>query len=409
MAHPVQGELADRGSPRRSSDQHYAVRFGFIQQGTVMLMDLPTVSRDVPLPVMPDRPEHMSHFAQELRRCGYDLSACAKRFGSFPRLGVNFWGKMRAEWTPQSEDRIDNLILLFIDGREVSTDLITKQISAKFVDDALAMGLVRKTGGSLKSDFCVFPCFGKYLVTDQAEKNTAINQVMFLWGESFLLGGLVHRTPRRRGIDLGTGSGIHAILASDHCERVVGADVSPRAIAFSKFNAVLNGKRNIDFVSSDLFNSISGTCDLLVSNVPYAPDTAANASDNYWSGGTDGFELLRRVVQALPERLDVNGVAHINSLFPNPAGTKIKEFFDSWLGGRIADWEVLDHTWAVPYYEDLLSDAPYLGDKSAWRFGVVSMRRAVAGNGWWKEIGGRGAFFRADGSCMVVADHEAAA
>jgi hypothetical protein len=375
------------------------------EEGTTAL--LPTISEEVPLPIIPERRERMSRFVQELRSCGYDLAGCAERLGVFPRLGVNFWQRMRFSWTPRTEDPIDNLITLFIDGQPVSADIIAKRVSPLFVDAALEMRLVEKNGDLLQSSFCLFPCYGKYLVTDQAEKNTAINQVMWLWGESFLLGGFVKRISRRRAIDLGTGSGVHAILASDHCARVVGADVSPRAIAFSNFNVALNEKSNIDFVMSDLFDSIDGTCDLLVSNVPYAPDTAAKASDNFWSGGIDGTELLRRVVEALPTRLDADGTAHINSLFPNPPGTKIKDHFDAWLGGNLTEWDVLDHTWPVPRYQDLLSEQPFHGDMSAWRFGVVSMRRSRNGRGWWKEVAGRGLFFRKDGSCSVIADHDA--
>ena len=367
---------------------------------------LPTVSRQVPMPVILDRHERMADFIQALRGCGYDLASCAARLGVFPRLGVNFWKKMRSNWIARPSDPIDNLITLFIDGLPVRADLIASQLSPSFVDAALEMRLVEKTGDMLTSNLCIFPCFGKYIVTDQAAKNTAINQVMFLWGESFILAGFVKRIPRRRGIDLGTGSGVHALLASDHCSRVVGADVSPRAIAFSNFNAALNGKNNVDFVLSDLLNSISGTCDLLIANVPYAPDTAAKAGDNFWSGGLDGTELLRRVVEALPTRLDEDGVAHINSLFPNPPGTRIKDYFDFWLGGKLGEWEVLDHTWAVPKYQDLLSAAPYEGDKSAWRFGVVSLRRSKTRSGW-KEVAGRGRFFRSDGSPDMIADHDA--
>jgi hypothetical protein len=367
---------------------------------------LPTISRQVGLPVIPARNEQISDFVSALRSCGYDLARCAARLGVFPRLGVNFWEMMRSNWKPQSNDPIDNLITLFIDGHPVSADLLARQISAGFVDTALEMRLVEKNGHLLCANLSLFPCFGKYIVTDQAEKNTAINQVMWLWGESFILGGFVNRKQRRRGIDLGTGSGVHAILASDHCSEVIGADVSPRALAFSNFNAQLNGSKNIDFVLSDLLDSIDGSCDLLIANVPYAPDTAARAGDNFWSGGIDGTDLLRRVVEALPTRLERDGVAHINSLFPNPPGTQIKDHFDAWLGGKLGDWQVLDHTWAVPRYQDLLSDRPYEGNKSAWRFGVVSLRRSDGGNGWWKELAGRGRFFRPDGSCAVVADHE---
>ena len=367
---------------------------------------LPTVSRQVPMPIIPDRHERMIYFIQALRDCGYDLASCAARLGVFPRPGVNFWNKLRSNWIARPSDPIDNLITLFIDGLPVGASLIANQISPAFVDTALEMRLVEKTGDMLTSNLCLFPGFDKYIVTDQAEKNTAINQVMFLWGESFIHAGFVKRIPRRRGIDLGTGSGVHAILASDHCSRVVGADVSPRAIAFSKYNAALNGKNNVDFVLSDMLDSIRGTFDLLIANPPYAPDTAAKAGDNFWSGGLDGTQLLRRVVKALPTRLDEDGVAHINCLFPNPPGTQIKDHFDFWLGGKLGDWEVLDHTWAVPRYQDLFSDAPYEGDKSAWRFGVVSLRRSKTRSGW-KEVAGRGRFFRSNGSPNVIADHDA--
>lgn len=367
---------------------------------------LPTVSREVPLPMALDPPGRMASFVGALQSAGYDLSGCAARLGVFPRLGVNFWHKMRSGWVPQASDPIDNLITLFIDGNSVSADLLAKQLSSSVVDAALEMRLVEKTGDRLVPHLSLFPCYGKYIVTDQAEKNTAINQVMWLWGESFNLAGFVNRVPRRRAIDLGTGSGVHALLASDHSSRVVGADVSPRAIAFSNFNAALNERSNTEFLLSDLLDSIDGTCDLLIANVPYAPDSAAKAGDNFWSGGLDGTELLRRVVEALPSRLDEDGVAHINSLFPNPPGTKIKDHFNRWLEGRLGQWEVLDHTWTVPRYQDLLSDQPYEGDKSAWRFGVVSLRRSKSGSGWWKEVAGRGRFFRPDGSCDVVADHD---
>lgn len=371
-------------------------------------MLLQTISREIPLPVLLDSHERMTQFVQDLRHCGYDLANCAKRLKVFPRLGVNFWEKMRPSWTLTPGDLVDTLISLFIDSQSVGADLIAKQISSSFVDTALEMGLVEKVGNSLTTSFSLFPCYGKYIVTDQAEKNTAINQVMWLWGESYLLGGLVKRIPRRRAVDLGTGSGVHAILASDHSKSVVGADVSPRALSFSKFNAALNGKNNIDFVLSDLLDSVNGTCDLLLSNVPYAPDTAAKAGDNFWSGGIEGVDLLRRVIEALPTKLDKDGTAHLNSLFPNPPGTKIKDHFDQWLNGKLSDWDVLDHTWPVPYYDDLLSDQPYQGDKSAWRFGVVSLRRSPSRNGWWKEVMGKGRFFRNDGSCGEVADHDAA-
>ena len=370
-------------------------------------MDLTTISESVPLPIILDQRRHMTDFADELRGCRYDLANCAERFGVLPRLGVNFWRALRPNWKPRSQDPVDTLLELFIDGNPVAVDQLTAHFSSAFVDNAVEMRLAEKNGQILESKVCLFPCYGKYIVTDRAAKNTSINQVMSLWGESYLLGGLVKRSPCRRAIDLGTGSGVHAILASDHCREVVAVDINPRAIEFAKFNGALNGIDNIEFVLSDVFNSVEQTCDLLVANPPYAPDSAARAGDNFWSGGVEGSDILRRIVEAIPTRLDADGVCHLIALYPNPRGTTIRDHFDRWLDGTLRCYEVLDHTWPVPYYQDLLSEKPFNGDKSAWRFGVVSLRRSRSSSGWWKEVAGKGVFFRKDGSCSAVADHDA--
>ena len=350
----------------------------------------------------------MQSFVEQLKLCGYDLPGCAKRLEVFPRLGVNFWPMFRRE-----ERRLDfghptdTLIALFIDGQRIEIDQLKAHVPSSFIDDAVEMQLIEMQDNKVQSPICLFPCYGLYIATDRADKNTAINQVMWLWPESYLLGGLVKRVPRRRAFDIGTGSGVHALLAGRHCREVIGADVNPRAIEFSRFNAALNGATNVEFVISDVFNSLESSCDLLTANPPYAPDSAAQAGDNFWSGGIAGTDLLRRIVEGIPSRVDIDAVVHINALFPNPPGTSIKDHFDRWLGGTIGQYEVLDHTWPVPRYEDLLSEKPYEGDKSAWRFGVVSLHRAQNGMGWWREVAGRGMFFGRDGSCSMVADFDA--
>ena len=371
---------------------------------------IPTICEEVLAPKIPADPRRMTAFACELAQCGYTLANCAARLGVFPRLGVNFWPAMRRAWTANENDPVDTLIELCIDGRAVSVDRLRRQVSAAFIDALIETRLGEETGASshssIQSKLCLFPCYGKFIVTDRAAKNTAINQVMWLWGESFLLGGMVPRRPRRRAVDLGTGSGVHALLASDHCQSVVGVDINPRALEFARFNAALNGITNVEFVLGDLFDAVDSTCDLLLANPPYLPDGAAQAGDNFWSGGVGGSEILHRIVAALPPRLDEDGTAHLVGLYPSPPGTSTAEHFDRWLGDALHEYEVLDHTWPVPYFQDMLSAEPFVGDKSAWRFGVISLRRAASGKGWWKPVAGNGMFFREDGSCCVVSDHD---
>ena len=66
---------------------------------------LPTVSRQVPMPVIPERPERMADFIQALRRCGFNLASCVARLGVFSRLGVNFWKRCDPIGLPGQETR----------------------------------------------------------------------------------------------------------------------------------------------------------------------------------------------------------------------------------------------------------------------------------------------------------------
>jgi SAM-dependent methyltransferase len=370
-------------------------------------VELKVYSEPVAAPRLLGSRPRMTDLTAALRRCGYDLNACARRLGVLPRLGVNFWQPLHEAWKPRPADAVDTLLELLIDGRPVAADRLSPHLAPAELDALIETRLVEVQGGQLSARLCLFPIAGKYLATDRADRNKAVNQVMYLWSESYLLGGLVKRSPRRRAIDLGTGSGVHAILAADHCQRVVAVDINPRALEFARFNAALNGVENIDFVQSDLWSAVEGSCDLLLANPPYAPDTAAMAGDNFWSGGVLGTDLLRRIVEALPDRLDADGACHLNALFPNPPRTRTRDHFDAWLGGALARYQVLDHSWPVPHYTDLLSEQPFKGDMSAWRFGVVSLRLAPAGPGWWREVAGKGFFFRPDGSCALTADHDA--
>ena len=72
-----------------------------------------------------------------------------------------------------------------------------------------------------------------------------------------------------RILDMGTGSGCIAIsLKKEIHSQVVGVDVSSDALLVARKNAVDN-QVDIDFVCSDLFSSVNGKFDVIISNPPY--------------------------------------------------------------------------------------------------------------------------------------------
>jgi SAM-dependent methyltransferase len=144
-----------------------------------------------------------------------------------------------------------------------------------------------------------------------------------------LLAGLTVRSSVERGLDIGTGNGIQALLAAHHCHEVIATDVNPRALAFAAFNAALNGIDNISFRHGSLFDPVADEAfDLIVCNPPYviSPDN----DYVYRDSGNSPAALCRDIVASMPRHLTGGGF-----------GTVLV----SWPSEPDADWSTLPRTW----------------------------------------------------------------
>ncbi len=126
-------------------------------------------------------------------------------------------------------------------------------------------------------------------------------------------------------VDVGTGSGNVAISLALGLPsaKVVGTDVSPKALEIAKKNADRLGVADrTEFVEADLFplaSSLTHSVDLIVSNPPYIADAEieslpvevkAEPIETYFGGG-DGLEIIRRVVDEGKEYLSHGGLVAI--------------------------------------------------------------------------------------------------
>lgn len=122
-----------------------------------------------------------------------------------------------------------------------------------------------------------------------------------------------------RVADVCTGSGCVAVtIAVEHRHaRVVAADLSADALEIARRNAVRHGVADrVECVHGDLLKPLSGTFDLIVANPPYVPMGARRAlqpevrnfePETALFGGTDGLELIRRLVSEAAPRLEQSG------------------------------------------------------------------------------------------------------
>jgi methylase of polypeptide subunit release factors len=85
-----------------------------------------------------------------------------------------------------------------------------------------------------------------------------------------VLDSLTPRPRVDRALDVGTGSGVHALLAAQHAGHVIATDVNPRALSYTQLNAALNGIDNVECRQGSLFEPVAGeTFDLITCNAPY--------------------------------------------------------------------------------------------------------------------------------------------
>jgi release factor glutamine methyltransferase len=129
-----------------------------------------------------------------------------------------------------------------------------------------------------------------------------------------------HVSLSMRQLDLCTGSGCVAIAMARQrpTAQVSASDLSADALAVARDNALRLGAYNVAFYTGDLFAPLEGRrFDVITANPPYIPtgdlatlmpDVRDHEPRLALDGGSDGLDLVRRIVDEAPAHLDDGGV-----------------------------------------------------------------------------------------------------
>jgi len=229
---------------------------------------------------------------------------------------------------------------------------------------------------------------------------------------------LVQTTVRRhvaKALDLGTGCGIQSFHLLHHAEHVTATDISARALAFTRFNLLLNAEalqidpanaeKRVSLRLGSLLEPVAGeTFDLVVSNPPFVitPRSLGEAAVDqftYRDGGLPGDDIVASLVRALPSVLAPAGTAQLLGNWEVSAGTSWSERPQSWASLDVDAWfiqrelvgpEQYAETWLQDasegrdrqHYEDAY--AAYLDDFASRKvegigFGMIYLRRPADG------------------------------
>jgi len=229
---------------------------------------------------------------------------------------------------------------------------------------------------------------------------------------------LVQVTARRHvasALDLGTGCGIQTFHLLHHADHVTATDISERALAFTRFNLMLNAaalhldpaelESRVSLRLGSLLDPVAGQeFELVVSNPPFvitprgAGETAADQF-TYRDGGLPGDEIVAALVRDLPSVLAPGGTAQLLGNWEIPAGTAWADRPRSWARPDADVWfiqreQVSPEQYAETWLQDASeardrrlyqeSYAAYLDDFAARNvegigFGMIWLRRPAAG------------------------------
>ncbi|CAM5460005.1 DUF7059 domain-containing protein [Streptomyces abikoensis] len=214
--------------------------------------------------------------------------------------------------------------------------------------------------------------------------------VLGVGGASTTLAGITVRTPVASALDLGTGSGIQALHATQHATRVTATDLNPRALHIARLTLELSGVAEADLREGSLFEPVAeDTFDLIVSNPPFVISPGARLT--YRDGGMGGDDLCRTLVQQSADRLNDGGHCQLLANWQHVEGEDWRERLSSWVPRGCDAWIVQREVQDVAQYAELwLRDAgdhragpaEYAARYDAWLDEFEARRTKGIGFGW---------------------------
>lgn len=233
--------------------------------------------------------------------------------------------------------------LLFL-GEAVPGDRARPAMEPASLDALLGAGFLEDVGGgSVRSAIRISPFEGVLLAHDpDVIDDPEPDIVTGLNSAARTLASLTPRRPARRALDVGTGSGVQALLAAKHCEHVVATDVNSRALAFTELGAALSGFDHVECREGSFFDPVEGeSFDLVVSNPPYV--ISPDAQLVYRDGGLERDEVSRIAVTGAASHLAEGGLAVVLANWVHEPWEQWARPLREWLEGSGCEALLLHH------------------------------------------------------------------
>lgn len=325
-----------------------------------------------------------------LKDAGFSFDSVRRVLGAGPGGLVDLSSGPLAMHRTRGEGTLEVLVRLLVLGAGVSAEMVERALGRELTSAGLKGGLLEcSEGGEILSRLAGVPYGDMVVLADFSRRplgpvEPARDHVMGIGRSTLvptrLLEGAMKRQAGARlhtALDLGCGCGFLALWAGAWCDRVIGTDINPRAIELARFNALLNGRANVEIRQGSLTEPVHGeTFDLIVSNPPFviSPESAIvyrdGAAQLSHVGVRRGDEFCERVVRDASRLLGEGGVL-VTTLNWSEIGD---ENFGNWQG-RLGGWAPEDcQAWVIR-----TDSQPVDAYAAMW------IRHTMAGEPGWSE------------------------
>jgi methylase of polypeptide subunit release factors len=322
-----------------------------------------------------------------LREVGYSESAVHELLGEDAYSGEEEDAPAEERRLPES--RLATVIRFFFLQRSVPTGEAVRALGRRGVEALQTTGLAT-VGDEVVPRVRILP-IGRLLVTADgySRGDDPADYVAVYSPTSRLCDSLTPRPRVARALDVGTGSGIHALLAASHAEHVVATDVNARALAFTELNAALNGLTNVECRRGSVFEPVAGeTFDLITCNAPYVVSPEHRWA--YRDSGLQADEISERVVRDAAAHLADGGFATLLVSWLAEDEDEPDERVLEWVGKTRCDSWVLS-TW----------DSDPLNHASAWNSHLEGEAFGRALDEWTAYFEGLGVRWISEGAVLL--------
>ncbi|HYQ72175.1 MAG TPA: methyltransferase, partial [Gammaproteobacteria bacterium] len=225
---------------------------------------------------------------------------------------------------------------LFYAGETLNREPVKQALRPMEITEWVRLGLLREENDRVRANVQLLAYRDLVIAHDFKEHGLSRNHVIGITPATDALARLTIRRHSGDTLDLGAGSGVQALLAASHSDKVIATDINKRAVNIADFNAELNGCRNVENIAGNLFEPVAGkTFDLIVSCPPFV--ISPDSQYYYLDSGSTGDSMLERIVRESAGHLNEGGYCQLMSEVVQYSGQTWPRRLFGWLDGLGCD------------------------------------------------------------------------